>query len=185
MIYFRGGSETCDKVRQDAGEGQNWSNIAWRILSYHIDSSNNTAPRLWLEVCLPGFPSQRIGCRKVHWLLYKDIIMPVVLVGHIKYIFSGWVTQMDWGTVPQNLRWETAQAAVSPIFWEVVLSDACESRPELSKEKAPSRKFFYEIGAVHKVRHARGGPRRCDSLWQGEGVQEHVTSHFKKIYLTY
>jgi len=27
------------------------------------------------------------------------------------------------------------------------------------------------IGAVHKVRHARGGrvPRRCDSLWQGEG----------------
>jgi len=28
------------------------------------------------------------------------------------------------------------------------------------------------IGAVHKVRHARGGgggPRRCDSLWQGGG----------------
>jgi len=26
------------------------------------------------------------------------------------------------------------------------------------------------IGTVHKVRHARrgGGPRRCDSLWQGE-----------------
>jgi len=26
------------------------------------------------------------------------------------------------------------------------------------------------FGAVHKVRHARGGPSRCDSLWQGEGV---------------
>ena len=27
------------------------------------------------------------------------------------------------------------------------------------------------IGAIHKVRHARGGggPRMCDSLWQGEG----------------
>ena len=33
-------------------------------------------------------------------------------------------------------------------------------------------------GAVHKVRHALGGsPRRCDSLWQGEGGKEHVTSH--------
>jgi len=31
-------------------------------------------------------------------------------------------------------------------------------------------------GAVHKVRHARGGrgPRRCDSLWQREGGKEHV-----------
>jgi len=29
------------------------------------------------------------------------------------------------------------------------------------------------LGAVHKVRHAREGrgPRRCDSLWQGEGVK--------------
>jgi len=27
------------------------------------------------------------------------------------------------------------------------------------------------IGAVHKVRHARrgGGPRTCDSFWQGRG----------------
>ena len=33
--------------------------------------------------------------------------------------------------------------------------------------------------AVHKVRHARGGggPRRCDSLWQREEDQEHVTSY--------
>jgi len=28
---------------------------------------------------------------------------------------------------PQNLRWGTAHAPVPPIFWEVVLSDACES----------------------------------------------------------
>ena len=42
-------------------------------------------------------------------------------------------------------------------------------------------------GAVHKVRHARvgeGGPRRCDSLWQGEGGQEHVTSRLYK-FLSY
>ena len=40
-------------------------------------------------------------------------------------------------------------------------------------------------GAVHKVRHARGegvreGVTVCD---RGEGVQEHVTSHFKNIFI--
>jgi len=44
------------------------------------------------------------------------------------------------------------------------------------------------LGAVHKVRHARGaegGPRKCDSLWRGRRVQEHVTSHFTKMCPTY
>ena len=38
-------------------------------------------------------------------------------------------------------------------------------------------------GAVHKVRYARGGgcPRRCDSLRQGEGGQDHVTSRLYKV----
>ena len=33
------------------------------------------------------------------------------------------------------------------------------------------------VGTAHKVRHARGGggPRKFDSLKQGEGGQEHVT----------
>ena len=38
------------------------------------------------------------------------------------------------------------------------------------------------MGAVHKVCHAPeggGGLRKCDSLWQGEGGKENVTSHFK------
>jgi len=32
---------------------------------------------------------------------------------------------------------------------------------------------IYVNGAVHKVRNARvgGAPRRCDSLWQGEGIK--------------
>ena len=32
-------------------------------------------------------------------------------------------------------------------------------------------------GAVHKVRHARGGSRRCDSLWQGRGVSKSMWRH--------
>jgi len=32
-----------------------------------------------------------------------------------------------------------------------------------------TKHFIFAKGAVHKVRRARGGggPRRCDSLWQG------------------
>ena len=39
------------------------------------------------------------------------------------------------------------------------------------------------LGAVHKVRHARGerGSKKVQQFVKGEGVQEHVTSHFKKI----
>jgi len=36
-------------------------------------------------------------------------------------------------------------------------------------------------GAFHKVRHARGeggGLKRCDSLWQRQGVKGHVMPHF-------
>jgi len=42
------------------------------------------------------------------------------------------------------------------------------------------------FGAVHKVRHTRGGggSRRCDSLWQGEWGQERVTSRLYK-FLSY
>ena len=41
------------------------------------------------------------------------------------------------------------------------------------------------LGAVHKVRHARGGGVRegvtvCD---REEGVQEHVTSHFSNFFI--
>jgi len=44
--------------------------------------------------------------------------------------------------------------------------------------------IFYSQGAVHKVRHARGvgGPRRCDSLWQGARFKEHVTSHLNSFH---
>ena len=52
----------------------------------------------------------------------------------------------------------------------------------LTKLRALSKQNWYAggsgvQGAVHKVRHARGGggPRRCDSLTEGGG-QEHVTS---------
>jgi len=31
---------------------------------------------------------------------------------------------------------------------------------------------FNRWGTVHKVRHARGGSRRCDSLWQGKGCKD-------------
>jgi len=50
--------------------------------------------------------------------------------------------------------------------------DACDVKKKDNSKNASS-------GAVHKVRHARGGggPRRCDSLWQRGGGKEHVTSH--------
>ena len=43
------------------------------------------------------------------------------------------------------------------------------------------------LGAVHKVRHARGGggPRRCDSLWQGEGVKSMLRHAYTNFYHTY
>ena len=45
------------------------------------------------------------------------------------------------------------------------------------------------LGAVHKVRQARGGgsPRRCYSLWQGEGEVKSMWRYttYKKNYYTY
>ena len=49
--------------------------------------------------------------------------------------------------------------------------------------------YFYDLmpswvwfGVVHKVCHAPeggGGLKKCDTLWQGEGGKDHVTSHFQ------
>ena len=46
---------------------------------------------------------------------------------------------------------------------------------------------FKVLGAVHKVRHARGGwgPKMCDSLWQGEGVKGMWRHAYKFFYHTY
>jgi len=57
----------------------------------------------------------------------------------------------------------------------------------LSYPALPSGVLF-TLGAVHKVRYARGGggPRRCDSLWQGEkGVKSMWRHTYKKFYPTY
>jgi len=45
----------------------------------------------------------------------------------------------------------------------------------------------FAVGAVHKVRHARGeGVREGVTIYdRGSGVQEHVTSHFLKKFHTY
>jgi len=48
------------------------------------------------------------------------------------------------------------------------------------------RPTFTVLGAVHKLRNARGGRRVRESVTVCDrgGVQEHVTSHFKKfIYM--
>ena len=59
----------------------------------------------------------------------------------------------DWRDGPiKNLRWGTAHASVPPIFWEVVLSDACESTNWLKERCYPgilfrNRGFSREEGA--------------------------------------
>ena len=47
--------------------------------------------------------------------------------------------------------------------------------------------WINHLGAVHKVRHARRGrgPRRCDSLWQGEGAKSMWRHTYKFFYHTY
>ena len=44
---------------------------------------------------------------------------------------------------------------------------------------------YSQKGAAHKVRHARGGPRSCDSLWQGEGVTSMWRPAYTNFYHTY
>ena len=49
----------------------------------------------------------------------------------------------------------------------------------LIRSYVPTVLFAFGFGAIHKVSHARGGPRRCDSLWQS------VWRHTFHIFHTY
>jgi len=44
------------------------------------------------------------------------------------------------------------------------------------------RPCIHHYGVVHKVRHARGGPRRCDSLWQGGWGFKSMWHHTFQIF---
>ena len=76
------------------------------------------------------------------------------------------------------------QINIMQNFALLAKSDACPFIHHLKVIRYNDRVISHRLGAVHKVRHARGGPRRCDSLWQGEGGQEHVTSRLYK-FLSY